>query len=111
MISTQGALKGNEKAAIFLISLGSDKAAKVFKHLKEEEIEQITLEIANFRTVDSDTKEAVMDEFYQICLAKNYISEGGIEYAKEVLDKAIGTQKTLEIISKLTSTLQVKPFD
>lgn len=104
-------LHGSEKAAILLITLGSEKAARIFKHLKEEEIEQITLEIANLHKVDSDIKDKVLDEFYQICLAQNYILEGGIEYAKEILDKAIGSQKALEIIGKLTSTLQVRPFD
>jgi len=111
MVMTHNGLSGKEKAAILLISLGTEKAAKIFKHLKEEEIEQITLEIANLRKVDAETKEAVMDEFYQICLAQNYISEGGIEYAREILERALGSQKALELISKLTSTLQVRPFD
>ena len=102
---------GKEKAAMLLISLGPEKSAEIFKHLKEEEIEQLTLEIANIRTVSPDEKEKVMEEFYQICLAQEYIAEGGINYAKEILEKALGTQKALDIINKLTVSLQVRPFD
>ncbi len=102
---------GREKAAMLLITLGPEKSAEIFKHLKEEEIEQLTLEIANIRTVTPEEKEKVLEEFYQICLAQEYIAEGGIDYAKEILEKALGTQKALEIINRLTVSLQVRPFD
>ncbi len=102
---------GREKAAMLLISLGPEKSAEIFKHLKEEEIEQLTLEIANIRTVTPEEKEKVMEEFYQICLAQEYIAEGGIGYAKEILEKALGTQKALDVINKLTVSLQVRPFE
>jgi len=91
--------------------LGKDNAAKVFKHLTDEEIEQITLEISNVKKVDAATKNAVVQEFCDTYIAQNYILEGGIDYAKEILDKAIGQQKAYELINKLTSTLQVRPFD
>ncbi len=102
---------GREKAAMLLISLGPEKSAEIFKHLKEEEIEQLTLEIANIRTVSPEEKEKVLEEFYQICLAQEFIVEGGIGYAKEILEKALGTQKALDIINKLTVSLQVRPFE
>ncbi len=102
---------GREKAAMLLISLGPEKSAEIFKHLKEDEIEQLTLEIANIRTVSPEEKERVMEEFYQICLAQEYIAEGGIGYAKEILEKALGTQKALDVINKLTVSLQVRPFE
>lgn len=102
---------GREKAAMLLISIGPEKSAEIFKHLKEEEIEQLTLEIANIRTVSPEEKEKVMEEFYQICLAQDYIAEGGIGYAKEILEKALGTQKALDVINKLTVSLQVRPFE
>ena len=104
-------LTGREKAAILLISLGPDKSAKIFKHLQDDEIEELTLEIANMRKVGAEEKQDIIEEFYQICLAQNYISEGGINYAKEVLEKAMGSNKALEIINKLTASLQVRPFD
>ena len=102
---------GREKAAMLLISLGPERSAEIFKHLKEEEIEQLTLEIANIRTVTPEEKEKVLEEFYQICLAQEYIAEGGISYAREILEKALGTQKAIEVINKLTVSLQVRPFD
>lgn len=108
---TKTELTGREKAAMLLISLGPEKSAQIFKHLKEEEIEQLTLEIANIRTVTPADKEKVLEEFYQICLAQEYIAEGGISYAKEILEKALGTQKALEVINRLTVSLQVRPFD
>ncbi|QXM06151.1 flagellar motor switch protein FliG [Crassaminicella indica] len=104
-------LTGKEKAAVLLISLGPDKSAKIFKHLQEEEIEELTLEIANMRKISPEEKEKVLEEFYQVCLAQEYISEGGINYAKEILEKALGTQKAYDIVNKLTASLQVRPFD
>lgn len=84
---------GVQKAAILLITLGPEKAATIFKHLKEDEIEELTLEIANTRSVSPQTKEEVLEEFYQVCLAQQYIAEGGIGYAKELLEKALGNDK------------------
>jgi len=102
---------GREKAAMLLITLGPEKSAEIFKHLKEEEIEQLTLEIANIRAVTPEEKEKVLEEFYQLCLAQDYIVEGGISYAREILEKALGPQKAFEIINKLTVSLQVRPFE
>ena len=78
---------GIQKAAILLITLGPEKASVIFQHLKEEEIEELTLEIANTRSVSPQDKEEVLEEFYQVCLAQQYIAEGGIGYAKELLEK------------------------
>ncbi len=102
---------GVQKAAILLIALGPERSADVFKHLKEDEIEELTLEIANTRSVSSQVKEDVLNEFYQVCLAQQYIAEGGIGYAKELLDKALGDEKAQEVIAKLTASLQVRPFE
>lgn len=102
---------GVQKAAILLITLGPEKAATIFKHLKEDEIEELTLEIANTRSVSPQTKEEVLEEFYQVCLAQQYIAEGGIGYAKELLEKALGNDKAQGVIAKLTASLQVRPFE
>ena len=104
-------ITGVQKAAILLIALGPEKSALIFKHLKEEEIEELTLEIANTRSITPQLKEEVINEFYQVCLAQQYIAEGGIGYAKELLDKALGADKATEVISRLTASLQVKPFE
>jgi flagellar motor switch protein FliG len=104
-------MDGVEKAAILLIALGPEKSAQIFKHLKEDEIEQLTLEIANTSSVSPQTKEMVLNEFYEVCLAQQYIAEGGISYAKELLEKALGEDKAKDVISKLTASLQVRPFE
>lgn len=104
-------ISGVQKAAILLIALGPEKSANIFKHLKEDEIEQLTLEIANTRSISQSVKEEVLDEFYEICLAQQYIAEGGIGYAKELLEKALGAEKARDVIGKLTASLQVRPFE
>lgn len=103
--------RGVEKAAILLIALGPEKSSMIFKHLKEEEIEELTLQIANTRSVSPGEKEGVISEFYEICLAQSYIAEGGIGYAKDLLEKALGSDKAMEVIGRLTSSLQVRPFE
>jgi flagellar motor switch protein FliG len=102
---------GKEKAAMLLIALGPELSSEVLKLLKDDEIEQLTLEIANIRSVTPQEKDKVMEEFYQMCLAQDYIAEGGIGYAKDILEKALGTEKTMEIINRLTVSLQVRPFE
>ncbi|MGG3495400.1 flagellar motor switch protein FliG [Peribacillus simplex] len=104
-------MTGKQKAAILLISLGPDVSASVYKHLSEEEIERLTLEISGVRKVDSHDKEEILGEFHNIALAQDYISQGGIGYAKQVLEKALGSDQATAIINRLTSTLQVRPFD
>ena len=104
-------MTGVQKAAILLITLGPEKSAEIFKHLKEEEIEELTLEIANTRSISPQVKEEVIDEFYQVCLAQQYIAEGGIGYAKELLEKALGEDEAAKVIGKLTASLQVRPFE
>ncbi len=109
--SSVGELDGLQKAAVLLITLGPEKAANIFKHLKEEEIEQLTLEIANTRSVSPSQKEEVLNEFYEVCLAQQYIAEGGIGYAKDLLQKALGKEKAKDVLGKLTASLQVRPFE
>lgn len=100
-----------EKAAVLMITMGKERAAKIYKYLSEEEIEQLTLAITTMRRVDPEVKESVVDEFLQMCIARKYISEGGIDYAREILAKAFGEEKTNDLIDKLSSSLRVKPFD
>ena len=104
-------LTGRQKAAILLISLGPDVSANIYKHLSEEEIEHMTLEISNVRKVGPREKESILEEFHTIALAQEYISQGGIAYAKTILEKALGDDKANAVINRLTSSLQVRPFD
>lgn len=102
-------ITGLQKAAILLITLGPEKSANVFKHLKEDEIEELTLEIANTRSVTPQLKEEVIEEFYQVCLAQQYIAEGGISYAKELLEKALGSERAMDVIDP-DSDIQTLPL-
>jgi len=104
-------LTSKEKAAILLISLGREYSAALYKHMSEEEISDMTLSITTTRRVEPDVREQIIDEFYEMCLAQKFITEGGIDFAREVLEKAIGPERAEEMIRKLSSSLQVRPFD
>jgi flagellar motor switch protein FliG len=102
---------GRQKAAIFLVSIGSEISAEIFKYLREDEIETLTFEIARLETIEPDQKDAVLMEFQELMMANEFISTGGIDYARELLEKSLGSQKAIDIINRLTSSLQVRPFD
>ena len=104
-------LNGRQKAAIFMVSLGADLSSEIFKHLREDEVETLTFEIARFETVDAELKDAVLREFQEMIQAQNFITSGGIDFARELLEKSLGSQKAVDIINRLTSSLQVRPFD
>ena len=93
------------------IIVGPEKASKVFRYLKDDEVESLTLEIANMKNITTSVKDEVLDEFYEICLAQQYVSEGGIDYANDLLEKTFGPERAREIIGKLTDSLQVRPFE
>ncbi len=104
-------LNGKQKAAIFLVTLGSEISAEIFKHLREDEIETLTFEIARLENIESQDRDQVLMEFQELMMAQDFISSGGIDYARELLEKALGPQKAVDIINRLTSSLQVRPFD
>ncbi len=111
MVKKDKEMSGKQKAALLLISLGPEVSASIYKHLTEEEIERLTLEISGVRKVESSVKEEIIEEFHNIALAQDYISQGGIGYAKTVLEKALGKEHAQAVINRLTSSLQVRPFD
>ncbi|AHA30107.1 flagellar motor switch protein FliG [Exiguobacterium sp. Leaf187] len=104
-------MNSREKAAVLMISLGPEVAANVYKHLSEEEMEWLTLQISSMKRIDPEDKAGVLDEFHDLAMAQNYITQGGIGFAKSVLEKAVGEEKAMELIHRLTSTLQVRPFE
>ena len=104
-------LTGRQKAAIFLVSIGSDISSEIFKYLREDEIETLTFEIARLETIEPEQKDAILTEFQELMMANQFISIGGIDYARELLEKSLGSQKAVDIINRLTSSLQVRPFD
>ena len=104
-------LTGLKKAAVLLVALGPEKSAEIVKNLNEAEIEQLTIEMANIRKISSNELDFAMDEFYQMCMANDYMAQGGIEYAREVLERALGQQRAFEIVSRLATSLKMRPFD
>ncbi len=104
-------LTGRQKAAVFLVTIGSEISSEIFKHLREDEIETLTFEIARLETVDSEDRDRVLQEFQELMMAQDFITTGGIDYARELLEKSLGSQKAVDIINRLTSSLQVRPFD
>lgn len=104
-------LTDRQKAAIIIIGLGPEKAARVYKYLKEDEVERLTVEVASMHRVGSEQVDETMNEFYDLCLAKSYVADGGIDYARQVLDKAYGTQKAVQLISKITDSLHEHSFE
>ncbi|MDY7027549.1 MAG: flagellar motor switch protein FliG [Spirochaetota bacterium] len=104
-------LNGRQKAAIFLVTLGSEISSAIFKHLREDEIETLTFEIARLDNVEPDDRDRVLQEFKELMMAQDFITSGGIDYARELLEKSLGSTKAVDIINRLTSSLQVRPFD
>lgn len=104
-------LTGKQKVAILIISLGQKISVKLLKLLSEEEIEEITLEIANFKKVDPNLQEEILTEFYNLAVAQEFIMQGGVEYARGILEDAVGGGRAEEIIGRLSSFLRITPFD
>lgn len=105
------AVTNKNKAAMVIISLGPERAAKLYRYLKDEEIEQLTIEVASIQSADSDKIQQTVTEFYELCLAQAYIADGGIDYAREVLDKAFGSSKAMQLISRITDSLHAHSFE
>ncbi len=103
-------LSGKKKAAILLLSLGPEKSSHVLKQMPEEDIEGITMEIANMSKIDRETRDAVMEEFMLLGQAQQFMLEGGLDYAKKVLEETLGPQKATEIIKRMKEQVKVKPF-
>lgn len=104
-------LTGKQKAAAIIISLGADDASKIYKFLKEDEIEQLTYEISKLQHLNPQVMEATLKDFYDVCLTQKVITEGGLEYARNVLEKAFGSQTATSLLERVTKTLRSKSFD
>ena len=104
-------LNSKQKAAQVIISLGSDVAAGVYQYMQEDDVERITFEIARQDSVSPEDADAVLDEFYQLCVAQKVYLEGGVLYAKSVLEKAFGVQQGGILLERVTKTLKTKAFE
>jgi flagellar motor switch protein FliG len=109
--SALSAVTGQRKAAILLVTLGPVAAAEVFRHLEEQEIERLSLEMAQVERVSPDVAGAVYDEVAETAAAFEYVAEGGVEFAREVLDKSLGAERAEEIISRLAAMIEMRPFE
>ena len=99
-----------QKAAAVIVSLGADKASGLYQYMEPDEIEALTLEVARLGMLDSEQTEAVLTEFYQNCLTSKAVTEGGLEYARAVLEKAFGNQTALALLEKVTKSLKTREF-
>ena len=99
-----------QKAAAVIVSLGADKASGLYQFMEPEEIEALTLEVARLGMLDSEQTEAVLTEFYQNCMTSKAVTEGGLEYARTVLEKAFGNQTALALLEKVTKSLKNREF-
>ena len=103
-------LAPEQKAAAVIVSLGADKASKIYKHLSESDIEKLTIEVAKLGHITPDEMELVLDEFYKTCLTQKVVTDGGMEYARAVLEKAFGESTAQSLLDKLSKSLKIRPF-
>jgi len=104
-------ISGREKIAILMVALGNEVAAEVYKRLDDTTIELITLEIANLRKITPDLKLEVMKEAQEVLMAREFMARGGVEYARDVLERALGPERAQNLLTRITASLQVRPFD
>ncbi len=104
-------LTPQQRAAAVVVSMGVDKASKVYKYLSQDDIEQLTIEIAKLGYVSVEDTEYALDHFYKMCLTQKVVTEGGMEYAKTVLESAFDEKTANELLAKATKSLKVKSFD
>jgi len=104
-------LTGKQKAAAILVSIGTEAASKIYKNLKEDEVEELTYEITRLQNISSDKMESILAEFRDLCLTQKVITEGGLEYAKKVLEKAFGEQQANNLLSRVSKVAEIKSFE
>jgi flagellar motor switch protein FliG len=104
-------MTGRQKAAALLITLGPEAASHIMKHFEEDEIEQLTLEIFNMGSVPGAVKETLLQECYQMSFVSEGVASGGVEYARDLLSRALGTQKAVEFMERVRIRTQGAPFD
>ncbi len=105
------ALNSRQKAAIVIVSLGADRASQIYKYLSEQDIEDLTYEVAKLGKTTNAQVESALDEFYKLCLTHKMMTDGGLDYARNVLEKAFGDSTARSLLEKVSKTLQSKPFN
>ncbi len=103
-------MSGAQKAAAVIVSLGVDKASQLYQYMEPEDVEMITIEVAKLGYLNADVTEAVLNEYYQMCMTNKAVTEGGLEYARTVLEKAFGAQTATNLLDKVTKSLKNREF-
>jgi len=111
MVDRRDRISGKKRAAAIIVGLGTENAAQVYKYLKEDEIETLTIEVAMLQAIEPEMSEEIFNEFYELCLAQKFLTEGGIDYAKDILEKAFGNQHAVQLLDRVTQSLQSRAFD
>ncbi len=109
--SSKPKVSNMQKAAAVVIALGAEEASKVYQYLREDEIEQLSLEVAKMERLDPEELNAIINDFYGLCVTQKVIAEGGIDYARDVLEKAFGQQQALSLMERVSKSLRTKAFD
>lgn len=104
-------LSPTQKAAIALVAFGTEVSSLVLRTLNEEDLERLTVEIANLRDVPADLEEQVIKDCHEIFMARQYVSQGGIDFAKSILENAVGNKRAQEILTRLESSLRTSGFN
>lgn len=104
-------LTGREKVAILMVALGNEVAAEVYKRLDDATIEIVTLEIANLRKITPEQRLEVLKDAQETLLAREYLARGGVDYARDILERALGPERAQSLLTRITASLQVRPFD
>ncbi len=104
-------LRGIEKAAILLVAIGEERASEIFRHLGDTEVEALSLEIAKSRKVPTNVSRDVLGEAVETVLAEDYIAEGGVDYARSILERSLGSTRAEELIGRLSATIERRPFE
>lgn len=110
-MEANAALTPEQKAAAVVVSLGADKASKIYKHLSESDIEKLTIEVAKLGHISPEQMEEVLDEFYKTCLTQKVVTDGGMEYARAVLEKAFGESTAQALLDRLAKSMKTRPFE
>ena len=111
MAKSNSSVSNREKIAVLMVALGNDIAAEVYKKLDDTAIELITLEVANLRKVTPELKLEVLKEAQEILMAREFMARGGVDYARDVLERALGPERAQNLLARITASLQVRPFD
>ncbi len=104
-------LTPEQKAAMVVVSIGADNASKIYKYLGDSDLEKLTVEIARLSNVTPEQREETLDDFYKMCLTQKVITDGGIDYARTILEKAFGANAASSLLERITKSLQVRKFD